>query len=278
MYDNHFRVSFTPLTGVLFTVPSWYLFAIGRKEYLALEGGPPSFKPDYTCPILLTNSARPTHHISPTGLLPALVVRSRIVRLYGAPSGFPARGERAARTTPSGATACTLAHRMVWAVPGSLVTTTGISIDFLSMATEIFHFTMYGSYAAMYSLRCRRGSLYGVSPFGYLRIKGCVPPPRSFSQAPASFIASFCQGIHDHRLSFVRFHDSTGSPGRGLSSFLNLHSTFFSSRAGLRTRATMSSQGHVQTVVHALAVLSMGSKTGSVVHTPRSLLQTVLTD
>ena len=35
-----------------------------------------------------------------------------------------------------------------------------------------------------------------VSPFGNLRIKVCLPTPRSLSQAPTSFIASNCQGIH----------------------------------------------------------------------------------
>ena len=34
-----------------------------------------------------------------------------------------------------------------------------------------------------------------VSLFGYLRIKGCLPPPRSFSQATTSFIGTFCQAI-----------------------------------------------------------------------------------
>ncbi len=35
-----------------------------------------------------------------------------------------------------------------------------------------------------------------VSPFGHLRIKGCLPPPRSLSQAATSFIGFSCQGIH----------------------------------------------------------------------------------
>jgi hypothetical protein len=43
---NGFRVYFTPLTGVLFTFPSRYWSAIGRQEYLALEGGPPCFPQD----------------------------------------------------------------------------------------------------------------------------------------------------------------------------------------------------------------------------------------
>ena len=44
MHVSGFRVSFTPLTGVLFTVPSRYSSAIGRCRYLALESGLPSFR------------------------------------------------------------------------------------------------------------------------------------------------------------------------------------------------------------------------------------------
>ena len=41
---------------MLFTFPSRYLFTIDLQTYLALEDGPPRFKPDYTCPILLRNT------------------------------------------------------------------------------------------------------------------------------------------------------------------------------------------------------------------------------
>ena len=49
-----FRLSFTPLAGVLFTVPSRYWFPIGRRRYLALGRGRPRFGPDSACPALLT--------------------------------------------------------------------------------------------------------------------------------------------------------------------------------------------------------------------------------
>jgi hypothetical protein len=49
-----FRIYFTPLAGVLFTVPSRYWFTIGRWRYLALGGGPPRFPPDFSCPAVLT--------------------------------------------------------------------------------------------------------------------------------------------------------------------------------------------------------------------------------
>jgi hypothetical protein len=54
-----FRLCFTPLGGVLFTVPSRYWFPIGRLRYLALGGGPPRFPPDSACPAVLTRSGHP---------------------------------------------------------------------------------------------------------------------------------------------------------------------------------------------------------------------------
>ena len=44
--------------GVLFTFPSRYLFTIGRQKYLALEGGPPRFRQDFTCPVVLRNQTK----------------------------------------------------------------------------------------------------------------------------------------------------------------------------------------------------------------------------
>jgi hypothetical protein len=57
------------------------LSAIDLCIFLALEGGPPSFRPDYTCPTLLRNSL-PFCTISPTGLSPSLAALSRVVWLW----------------------------------------------------------------------------------------------------------------------------------------------------------------------------------------------------
>ena len=43
---------------MLFTFPSRYWFTIGRQEYLALEGGPPSFPRDFTGPAVLKYQPR----------------------------------------------------------------------------------------------------------------------------------------------------------------------------------------------------------------------------
>ena len=56
------------------------LSAIDLCTCLALDGGPPGFRPDYTCPTLLRNSL-PLLLRSRTGLSPSLAARSRDVLL-----------------------------------------------------------------------------------------------------------------------------------------------------------------------------------------------------
>ena len=121
--STQFHVYFTPLPGVLFTFPSRYLFAIDLIHYLALEGGPPRFKPDYTCPTLLRNS------------LPFKIdFRYTAITFCGAPF------QKLLLSNLSRYCGPTTPPKAVWAPPGSLVTTTGIFINFLFPATEIFQF------------------------------------------------------------------------------------------------------------------------------------------
>ena len=56
------------------------LSAIDLCTCLALDGGPPGFRPDYTCPTLL-RVPLPSSCISPTGLSPSMAALSRDVRL-----------------------------------------------------------------------------------------------------------------------------------------------------------------------------------------------------
>ena len=46
--------------GVLFTFPSRYWYTIGGQGYLALEGGPPDFPQDFSCPVVLRVYAKRT--------------------------------------------------------------------------------------------------------------------------------------------------------------------------------------------------------------------------
>ena len=78
---------------------------------------------------------------------------------------------------------------MVWAIPRSLAATDGVSFDFLSYGYLDVSVPRVGFPFGM-TLACR------VSPFGHPRFIACLPAHRGFSQAPTSFIASYCQGIH----------------------------------------------------------------------------------
>ena len=71
-----FQVLLTPLIGVLFIVRSRYFSLSVVEEYLALEGGPPSFTQSSTSSVLLWN-ANAKFKLSRTGLSPSMVGLSR---------------------------------------------------------------------------------------------------------------------------------------------------------------------------------------------------------
>jgi hypothetical protein len=72
-----FQVLLTPLIGVLFIVRSRYFPLSVVEEYLALEGGPPSFTRGFTSPVLLWN-ANTELQFSLTGLSPSMARLSRL--------------------------------------------------------------------------------------------------------------------------------------------------------------------------------------------------------
>ena len=65
--------------------------------------------------------------------------------------------------------------------------------------TKMFQFSALASISYVFRYRYL-GYPRWVFPFGNLRIKACLPAPRSLSQVTTSFIASSCQGIHRMRL------------------------------------------------------------------------------
>ncbi len=133
-----------------------------------MEDGPPMFSQDNTCPDLLDFILSA---VSCTGLSPCIAKLSRIFHYN---------------------------TKDLRANPRSLAATKGISVDFFSSGyldvsvprVRLLHLC----------IQCRIPPKRWVSPFGHSRIKACLPAPRDFSQAPTSFIASNCLGIHRMRL------------------------------------------------------------------------------
>ena len=128
---------------MLFTFPSRYCALSVISSYLALEGGPPVFRQDFTCPALLSDG-RQSH------------ARYRPVTCCGG-AFHPA----------SLAIRCTLP---VWAPPLSLTTTQGISVDFFSSGYLDVSVPRVRLLAPMYSVRGY--ACAWVSPFGSPMVKG----------------------------------------------------------------------------------------------------------
>ena len=66
----------------------------------------------------------------------------------------------------------------------------------LPAGTEMFHFPAFPPHALYIQARVTGHVSSRVSPFGHPRITARLPAPRGLSQAPTSFIGSWCQGIH----------------------------------------------------------------------------------
>jgi hypothetical protein len=115
-----FQVLLTPLIGVLFIVSSRYFSLSVVEEYLALEGGPPSFTRSSTGSVLLW-------YIDNNGGLRFCVQDFHLLWL-----NFPEHSADAHFVTPYRCPQPQRASSLVWAFPVSLAATNGVSFDFLS--------------------------------------------------------------------------------------------------------------------------------------------------
>src|SRR5438045_4408723 len=88
-----------PAQGCFSPVPHGTRPLSVTRESLALEGGPPSFTPDFSSRALLRNATTNRTMLSPTGLSPSLAPRSR-----GLPLAVPSASVGPTTPLPSRAT------------------------------------------------------------------------------------------------------------------------------------------------------------------------------
>ena len=161
-----FRVSFTPLSAVLFTFPSRYCALSVSRECLALADGAAGFGQGSSDPALLRVQAR-LARVPRTGLSPAPARLSRRLPLCGllplCRPYYPARA-----STPA-----------VWAVPLSLAATRGVTVVFLS--SDYWDVSVR---RVRLPIRGCRACARRVAPFGHPRIWGCSRLPAVFRGLP----------------------------------------------------------------------------------------------
>jgi len=89
-----------------------------------------------------------------------------------------------------------------WAVPLSLATTKGISVDFFSPVTVMFSIHRVRFRTPIY--QCRYRLLRGVSPIRKLPVKAFCQPRPTLISGSTSFIAFYRQGNIHHVLLLFR--------------------------------------------------------------------------
>jgi hypothetical protein len=186
LVGTRFQVLFTRLPAFFSPFPHGTGALSVTDEYLALEGGPPRFRQDSSCPAVLRYLGHTPETISPTGLSPPMVARSNALRL----------SLTVMRVTPAQALQPRNACAPVWANPLSLAATRRISVDFYSWSYLDVSVRSVGFLPPMDSGeddRCHHlpGFPIRASPDQSLRAA-----PRSLSQLTTPFIACPCQGIH----------------------------------------------------------------------------------
>ncbi len=183
-----------PAQGCFSPVPHGTRSLSVTRESLALEGGPPSFTPDFSCRALLRNSTTTSDWLSRTGLSPSLAPLSRGLRL-------PALVASVGPTTPRRPKAPRFGlfpfrspllreSRLISLPPG----TENVSVPRVRLSSR----------SEMTVLAHRR-----VSPFGHPRINACVPLPLAYRSLPRPSSPSCAQASPtcfrslDHKLCNV---------------------------------------------------------------------------
>src|SRR6201992_403907 len=141
------------------------------REYLGLGGGPPRFTRNFTGSVLL-----------------GIPLESRLDFAYG------------------GITHCAEALTRDWLglFPFRSPLLRESRLLSLPAGTEMFHFPALPPPALCVQAGVTGNYARQVSLFGNPRITAWLPAPRGLSQAPTSFIGSWCQGIHRAPLSTWR--------------------------------------------------------------------------
>ena len=188
--DARFQVCFTPLAGVLFAFPSRYWFAIGHHLVFRLGGWSPRIRAGFHVSRPTWDTGRPRAGFRLRGSHP-LWLR------------FPADSPNLARATARSRNPGMQASRFGLVRFRSPLLTQSRLLSF-PRGTEMFHFP-----------RCRPERTTGVArnglfdssaraalwkaagfPIRTSADQSLLTAPRGLSQSAASFIASWCQGIH----------------------------------------------------------------------------------
>src|SRR5207344_1538025 len=196
--STRFQVLFHSPPGVLFTFPSRYWSAIGHQGVFRLSGWSRQIHTGFLGPRATWDILKQAADVSSTGVLPSTPDLSHVLRLHQRfltrrPAGRPIKR---IPTTPHAQPLPGITRIRFGLIRFRSPLLPESRLFSLPAGTEMFHFPAFPPHALCVQAWVTGHVSSRVSPFGNPRITARLPAPRGLSQAPTSFIGSWCQGIH----------------------------------------------------------------------------------
>ena len=165
LVSTRFQVLFHSPPGVLFTFPSQYCYAIGHWVVFRLGGWSPHIPTGF--------------HVSGGTLDTAALTQLRVHDYHILRCSFPTASARVIRSRDAVRTPAELLQ-LVWPLPRSLATTSGISVDFFSSPyLDVSVQAVPLVYLCIQYTMTRHDS-GRISPFGNPRIDACLRLPVAY--------------------------------------------------------------------------------------------------
>ena len=192
-----FQVLFHSPPGVLFTFPSRYLSAIGHQGVFRLNGWSRQIHTEFQgFRVTWGDAPEPWSYVYGGITLYAGTFQSTSTSTMVSYSVLVRQNQLNGPTTltQQRLPAITLHEFGLFRFRSPLLSE---SLLFsLPVGTEMFHFPTFPPTTLCVQVEVTGHDSSWVSPFGNPRINARLPTSRGLSQAPTSFIGSWCQGIH----------------------------------------------------------------------------------
>jgi hypothetical protein len=194
-----------PLTGVLFTFPSRYWFTIGHQGVFRLRGWSPRIHTEFHGLRATWEHAREPPGFRIRGYHPLCQRFPTLSATQTVCNSLPGRqSRRGGPSTPRAQRLPAITRTRFGLFPFRSPLLRESRLLSLPAGTEMFHFPALPPPALCVQAGVTGNYARQVSLFGNPRITAWLPAPRGLSQAPTSFIGSWCQGIHRAPLSTWR--------------------------------------------------------------------------
>src|SRR6202042_3192357 len=194
-----------PLTGVLFTFPSRYLFTIGHQGVFRLRRWSSQIHTGFLGPRATWDPIRESFEFRLRGYHPLCRRFPTSSATQTICNSLPDQQLRLdGPATPNTQRPLALTRAWFGLFPFRSPLLRESRLLSLPVGTEMFHFPTLPPPALCVQAGATGHYTRQVSPFGNPRIEVWLPTPRGLSQAPTSFIGSWCQGIH--RAPLITWH------------------------------------------------------------------------